>query len=318
VSIQAESTREAYGRTISHLGEKYPNIVVLEADISKSTRTCYFAGRFPERFINVGIAEQNEMMIAAGLASCGKIPFVSTYAVFASMRACEIIRTFVCFPRLNVKIAVSHGGITPGGDGVSHQATEDIGVMRTLPNMTVIMPADSCATEKLVEAAVKYEGPVYLRLTRNAVPKIYDEKEPFEIGKAKRLRSGNDVSLIALGDLVSVAIEAGDRLAGEGINAEVIDMHTVKPLDVESVLKSAEKTSAVVTVEDHNIINGLGSAVAEALVEYYPCPMQRIGLKDTFAESGPYADLLKKYHMDAGAIVNAAKNVIKRKQETKA
>jgi transketolase len=313
MASEAIATREVYGKQLVRLGETVENLVVLEADISQSTRTCLFAKAFPDRFFNVGVAEQNEMMIAAGLAASGKIPFVSTYAVFASMRACEIIRTFICYPRLNVKIAVSHAGVTPGGDGVTHQATEDIGILRTLPNMTIIMPADAYATESLVEQAARYDGPVYIRLTRNAVPIIYDSHATFTIGKAKVLREGTDVSLIALGDMVSVALEAHRQLEAEGISAEVVDMHTVKPLDAEQVIRSAKRTGAIVSLEDHNIINGLGSAIAEVISEHSPAYLYRIGLRDTFAESGPYDALLKKYQMDSAAVVNAAKRAVTRK-----
>ena len=214
-------TRDAYGEELVELGRENPKIVVLEADISKSTRTCYFANKFPERFFNVGVAEQNEAMIAAGLASCGLIPFMSTYAVFGSMRCCEQIRTFICYTNLNVKIAVSHGGLTPGSDGVTHQGTEDIGVLRSMPNMTIIMPTDYNMTKTAVRAAASYIGPVYLRFTRDEVPIIYDEDIKFEIGKAINLREGKDVSIISLGDMTCVALEAADILKKEGIKAEV-------------------------------------------------------------------------------------------------
>lgn len=305
------ATREAYGKAVVELGKINERVVVLEADISKSTRTDLFAKAFPDRYLNVGVAEQNEMGIAAGLATCGLIPFVSTYSVFASMRACEQLRTSVAYPRLNVKIAVSHGGITPGSDGVTHQATEDIGIVRTIPNMTIIMPADAVTTRKAVFAVAEYDGPVYLRLTRNEVPVIYDETVDFQIGKAITLREGSDLAIIALGDLVWHALCAADILAKEGIQARVVDMHTVKPLDSEAVLQAAQ-TGAIVTAEDHNYMNGLGSAVAEVLVENAPVPMARIGLRDTFAESGPYEDLLKKYCMDADAIASAARSVLQR------
>lgn len=309
--MQMIPTRDAYGEMLVELGEKNPNIVVLEADISKSTRTCYFAKKFPHRFFNAGVAEQNEMAVAAGLASCGKIPFVSTYAVFASMRACEQVRTFICYPRLNVKIAVSHAGLTPGSDGVTHQGTEDIGIMSTFPNMTVIMPADIVATKKLVKAAAEYDGPVYLRFTRDAVPVIYKEEDiSFEIGKSFTIREGSDVTLIALGDMVSKALGASDILAKEGISARVIDMHTVKPIDREAIIKAAQQTKAIVTVEDHNIVNGLGSRVAEVVAEEAPVPFKRIGIKDSFAESGEYEKLLIKYGLSTHHIVEAAKGLL--------
>jgi len=304
------STRVAYGEELVELGHEDERIVVLEADISKSTQTRFFADAFPTRFFQMGVAESNMMMAAAGLATTGKIPFASTYAVFGSMRACEQVRTFIAYPHLNVKIAVSHGGITPGNDGVTHQATEDLGIMRTIPGMTVIMPADYYATRKLVHAAAYYKGPVYLRFTRDPVPIIYGEDEEFVIGQGKLLREGQDVSLIALGDMVWVALEARDVLASQGIEAEVIDMHTIKPIDRELILRSAVKTRRVVTLEDHQINGGLGSAVAEVLGEELPTPMRRIGLRDTFAESGEYRLLLKKYGMDTTHVVEAVKELM--------
>jgi transketolase len=306
------ATREAFGQVLVELGAEDPRIVVFEADIAKSTRTCYFARAFPSRFFQMGVAEANMMTAAAGMATTGHIPFVSTYAVFGSMRACEQVRTFIAYPQLNVKIAVSHGGITPANDGVTHQATEDLGIMRTIPNMTVIMPADLHATKALVRAAVARPGPVYLRFTRDAVPIIYGPEEPFEIGKGKLLREGNDVSLIAIGDMLTVALEAAERLAAAGVGAQVIDMHTLKPLDQELVLQTAAHTRHVVTVEDHQIQGGLGSAVAEVLAEELPTPMHRIGLRDTFAESGRYDLLLAKYGMDAAAVAAAAQQLVAR------
>lgn len=300
-------TRDAYGEVLVELGEENPNIVVLEADISKSTRTCYFAKKFPHRFFNTGVAEQNEMAVAAGLSSCGKVPFVSTYAVFASMRACEQVRTFICYPRLNVKIAASHGGLTAGNDGVTHQGTEDIGIMSSFPNMTVIMPADVVATKKLVKSAAEYVGPVYLRFTRNPVPVIYKEDVNFEIGRSFTIRKGSDVTLIALGDMVSKALEASYILAKEKISTRVIDMHTVKPIDKEAIIRAAQETKAIVTVEDHNIFNGLGSRVAEIVAEEEPVPFKRIGIRDTFGESGEYEKLLVKYGLSTHHIVKAVK-----------
>ena len=305
--------REAYGEEIVKLGEKNPNIVVLEADISKSTKTCYFADKFPDRFFNVGVAEQNEAVIAAGLATTGLIPFMSTYAVFGSMRCCEQIRTFICYPNLNVKIAVSHGGITPCTDGVTHQATEDIAIMRAMPNMTVIMPTDYNMTRAAVRAAVKHKGPVYLRFTRDPVPMIYDENVEFRIGKSIKLKDGKDITIISLGDMTSVALKAVEMLKDEGINASLLDMPTVKPIDSAAIISAAKDTGAIVTVEDHQITGGLGSAVAEVLVENYPVSMKRIGLKDTFAESGEFELLLEKYGLSSAHIVKACKEVLKRK-----
>lgn len=303
-------TRDAYGDVLLELGEEFPELVVFEADISKSTRTNRFASQFPERFFQFGISEANMMAAAGGMATTGKIPFVSTYAIFASMRACEQVRTMIAYPKLNVKIAVSHGGLTPANDGVTHQGSEDLGIMRTIPNMTVIMPADYYATKKLVRAAVTHQGPVYLRFTRDAVPIIYDENEPFEIGKGKLLKEGGDISICAIGDMVCAALDAAQRLSISGIKVEVIDIHTLKPLDEALVLMSAAKTGHMITVEDHQINNGLGSAISELLGEKQPCPIKRIGLRDTFAESGRYDLLLKKYGMDVESIVRTAERML--------
>ena len=308
-------TRDAYGDTLLSLGRKNDKIVVFEADIGKSTRTAKFGQKFPERYFNVGVAEQNEMAMAAGAASCGKIVFVSTYAVFASMRACEQVRTFVAYPHMNVKICVSHGGITPANDGVTHQATEDLGIMRTIPGMTVLMPADAVSTRELVIAAAQSEGPVYLRFTRDGVPVIYNEGTRFLIGKGMLLREGKDVTIIAIGDMVQKGLEARDILSKQEILAEVIDMHTIKPLDEFIILDSVRKTKAVVTVEDHQIECGLGGALSEFLGENYPVPIHRIGLQNTFAESGEYELLLKKYRMSVADIVSACHSVIDRKEK---
>jgi len=298
-------TRKAYGEALCDLGATNERVVVLEADIGKSTQSIIFGKKFPERYFNVGIAEQNEMAMAAGFSSCGKIAFVSTYAVFASMRACEQIRTFVAYPRANVKICPSHGGLTPGNDGATHQATEDLGIMRTIPNMTVCMPADAVMAYKAVFAAAAFEGPLYLRMTRDGVPVIYDAAAPFQFGKAVVLRRGDDVAIIAIGDMVYHALQAADDLLKLGISATVIDMHTLKPLDTACIIEHCRSKRFIVTVEDHQINGGLGSAVAEVLCEHCPRPMKRIGLNDTFGESGPYKELLKKYGLDAHAIKEA-------------
>lgn len=311
--METAYTREAYGEEIVKLGEENSDIVVLEADISTSTKTCYFANKFPDRFFNVGVAEQNEAIVAAGLATTGLVPFMSTYAVFASMRACEQIRTFICYPNLNVKIAVSHGGITPCTDGVTHQGTEDIAIMRVMPNMTVIMPTDYYMTKAAVRAAARHYGPVYLRFTRDPVPIIYDENIKFEIGKSIKLKEGKDLTIISLGDMTSVSLKAVDILREEGIDASLIDMPTVKPIDRDAIINAAKKTGAIVTVEDHQITGGLGGAVAEVLIENYPVPMKRIGIKDTFAESGKFELLLEKYGLSSDHIVNACKDVLRRK-----
>lgn len=306
-------TRIAYGQALAELGEENHRVVVIDADISKITGTHLFARRFPERFFNVGIAEQNEMGIAAGMATTGKIVFASTYAVFASMRACEQVRTFIAHTRSNVKIAASHGGLTGTTDGVTHQGTEDMGIMRTIPDMTIIMPADAVATRKIVKELAEHQGPAYLRLTKIPMPILYDEEADFQIGRAVQLRDGDDVAIIAIGDMVIRALEAADLLDKSGIRARVLDMHTLKPVDKGAVVKAAEQTGAIVTVEDHNILNGLGSAVAEVVVENRPVPMERIGLRDTFAESGQYEELLEKYGLNTRHITEAARKVMGRK-----
>lgn len=305
------STRDAYGEELEKMGSEFKDIVVLDADISKSTRTNCFAKKYPERFINVGVAEQNEMAIAAGLASCGAIPFVSTYSVFASMRACEQIRTFICYPNLNVKIAVSHGGLTAGNDGVTHQATEDMGIISTIPNIAVIMPADYYSAKKIVRQAYHYKGPVYLRFTRDAVPPIYKGNEEFKIGKANILSEGKDLAIIGIGDMVYQCIIAAKKLKKLGIDAGVVDMHTLKPIDTDVLLKLANFTKAIITVEDHQVKNGLGSAVADFICDKHPMFVKRVGLKNTFAESGEYKLLLKKYKMDANYIIEVAKKLFK-------
>jgi len=311
--VEKIPTRIAYGQALAELGEENDRVVVIDADISKITGTHLFARKFPERFFNVGIAEQNEMGIAAGMATTGKIVFASTYAVFASMRACEQVRTFIAHTRSNVKIAASHGGLTGTTDGVTHQGTEDMGIMRTIPNMTIIMPADAVATRKIVKELAEHRGPAYLRLTKIPMPIIYDEETDFQIGRAVQLRDGNDVTIIAIGDMVIRALEAADLLDNNGIRARVLDMHTLKPVDKGAVIKAAEQTGAIVTVEDHNILNGLGSAVAEVVVENRPVPMERIGLRDTFAESGEYEELLEKYGLNTRHITEAARKVMGRK-----
>lgn len=303
-------TRDAFGDVLVEIGYENDKVVVLEADISKSTRTYKFAERFPKRFFQMGVAESNMMVVAAGLATTGKIPFVSTYAVFGSMRACEQVRTSIAYPNLNVKIACSHGGITPANDGVTHQGTEDLGIMRTIPGMTVIMPADYYATKKLVMAALNLLGPVYLRFTRDPVPIIYSEADNFTIGKGRLLKEGSDVSLFAVGDMIAIALKAREHLLARGIVAEVIDFHTIKPIDQTLIVESACKTGRVVTIEDHQIYGGLGSAVAEVLGENCPTPMQRIGLKNTFAESGEYHLLLRKYCMDENAVIAAVNELM--------
>jgi len=310
VKNTSHPTRDAYGEEILALGRENKDIYVVDCDIGKSCKTIPFAKELPEQQVNVGIAEQNACGVAAGLATCGKIPFVTTYAVFGSMRMVEQIRQEVCYPNLNVKIACSHGGLTPANDGASHQGIEDMGILRTIPNMTIIMGCDYASTRKLVRAAAEHYGPVYLRFTRDAVPDIYDEDEEFVIGKAKQLRSGKDVAIIANGEIMSLALEACDRLAAEGIQAAVLDMHTIKPLDTGAVTKALKECRGVVTVEDHNMINGLGSAVCEVAAELGCGKVKRIGIPDRFGESAPYQRLLAKNGISVEAIVDACKSML--------
>lgn len=306
------ATRDAYGKALAKIGAENKDIVVLDADLSKSTKTVNFAKEFPERFFNIGIAEQNLIGTAAGLAAAGKIPFASTFAVFATGRAFEQIRNTVCYPKLNVKIAASHAGLTVGEDGGSHQAIEDIAIMRSLPNMTVLVPADGIETEAVVKAAVDYKGPVYIRLGRPNVPVIMPENYEFKIGKAVRLKEGKDITIIATGIMVSMALEAAEVLAGEGIDVRVVNMASIKPIDTEEVIKAAKETGAIVTAEEHNIIGGLGSAVAEVIVENHPVPMARVGVKDVFGESGTPNDLLEKYELTSKALVQEVKKLVQK------
>ena len=304
-------TRNGFGEAIVELGKENRDILVVDIDIGKSCKTGDFRKQLPDQYLNVGIAEQNGAGLAAGLATCGKIPFVVTYAAFGSMRICEMIRQEIAYPNLNVKIACSHGGLTPANDGASHQAIEDMGILRTIPNMTVIMPADYSSAKTLVKAAAKFNGPVYLRFTRDAVPVIYDENEEFEIGKAKLLRDGKDVSLIANGDTVCIALQAAELLAAKGISAKVLDMHTIKPLDVDAVVSCIEQTGKIVTVEDHNILNGLGSAVAEVMAECGKGKLKRVGVLDQFGQSAPYERLLEMNGITAENVAVQAEKLLK-------
>jgi transketolase len=307
------ATRDAYGKALEALGQSNEKIVVLDADLAKSTKTIDFAKAIPERFFDIGIAEQNMIGIAAGLAASGKIPFASSFAMFATGRAFEQIRNSVAYPKLNVKIAATHAGITVGEDGGSHQTVEDIGIMRSVPNMTIVVPADAVETEKAVKAIAAYKGPVYLRLGRPAVPVLYDESYTFQLGKASFLQQGQDVTIIATGIMVSKALEAAKLLAEEGIQAEVINMSTIKPLDEEAILQSVKKTGRVVTAEEHSIIGGLGSAVAELVTEHFPVPVRRVGIKDVFGESGTPGQLLEKFNLTPQAIVEAVKKIMEQK-----
>ena len=299
-------TRNGFGEAIVELGRENRNIVVVDIDIGKSCKTGDFRKELPEQYLNVGIAEQNGAGVAAGLATCGKIPFVVTYAAFGSMRICEMIRQEICYPNLNVKIACSHGGLTPANDGASHQAIEDMGILRTIPNMTVVMPADYASAKALVKEAAAFEGPVYLRFTRDAVPVIYDEKESFTIGKAKLLREGKDVAIIANGDTLCLALRAAEELSAKGVEARVIDMHTIKPLDIDCVGSCISDIGRIITVEDHNIINGLGSAVAEVIAEAGKGRLKRVGVQDCFGQSAPYGRLLEMNGITTENIVRLA------------
>lgn len=308
------ATREAYGKALVELGKENKDIVVLDADLSKSTKTADFAKVFPERFFNVGIAEADLIATAAGLSTCGKIPFASTFAIFASGRAFEQIRNSVCYPELNVKIAATHAGLTVGEDGASHQALEDLSLMRSIPNMTVICPCDDVETIAAVKAAAQMKGPVYIRLGRSSVPTLNDETSyKYEIGNAVTLKEGKDVTIFATGIMVSEALKAAEELQRSGIDAEVINIHTIKPIDVDAIVSSARKTGAVVTCEEHNVIGGLGSAVCEVLSENFPVPVKRVGVMDMFGESGKPAELLKEYGLTAENIIDAVKAVISRK-----
>lgn len=302
------ATRDAYGKALVELGEKNDKIVVLDADLAAATKTGMFKKAFPERFIDCGIAEGNMMGVAAGLACAGKIPFASSFAMFAAGRAFEQVRNSIGYPHLNVKIGATHAGISVGEDGASHQCNEDIALMRVIPGMVVINPSDDVEAKAAVKAAYEHEGPVYLRFGRLAAPVINDRADyKFEIGKGVTLREGKDLTLVATGLCVSGALEAAEQLAADGIDARVINIHTIKPLDQELILKAAQETGRIVTIEEHSIIGGLGGAVAELLGEKCPTKMLRIGVEDTFGESGPAVKLLEKYGLDAAGIYNKVK-----------
>lgn len=308
------ATREAYGAFLESYGEEDLNLVVLDADLSKSTMTNSFAKKYPERFFDMGIAEQNLMGVAAGMAAAGKTVVASTFAVFAAGRAFEIVRNSICYPNLSVKICATHAGLTVGEDGASHQAVEDLGIMRTLPNMIVINPADGVSAQKLIREALNTAGPAYVRLGRAKVADIYEDEHQVTLGKAVKLKEGQDVAIIATGIMVEAALIAREELLERGIEAQVIDMHTLKPLDVEAVVNAAKETGAVVTAEEHSIIGGLGSAVAEVLGEHYPVPMKRVGIMDVFGESGKPEELLEKYGLTAADIVKGALEAMAKKE----
>lgn len=312
------ATRDGFGEEILKLGLENPEILIVDADIGKSCKTGAFRKELSaeyhddkNQYVNVGIAEQNAAGVAAGLATCEKIPFVVTYAVFGSLRMCEMIRQQICYPNLNVKIACSHGGVTPANDGASHQAIEDMGVLRTIPNMTVVMPADYNSAKKLTKAAAETYGPMYLRFTRDAVPQIYDENVEFVIGKAHQIQDGKDVAIIANGDTVRLAVEAAKVLEEKGISARVLDMHTIKPLDVEAVTACVNDIDKIITVEDHNILNGLGSAVCEVAAELGKGIVKRIGIQDQFGQSAPYERLLEINGVTVEEIVKTAEEMQK-------
>ena len=312
-----KSTRRAYGEALAELGELKEEVVVLDADLSKSTYTNIFAKKFPHRFFNMGISECKMISCAAGLATTGKIPFASTFAIFAAGRAWEMVRLSVGYTNLNVKIAASHAGISVGEDGPTHHCIEDIALMRVIPNMTVIVPADATETRKAVFASAEWRGPVYLRLGRPDIPILFDDSYEFKIGKAKVIKEGKDVSIFACGLMVWQALQAIELLEKEGIDAELINVSTIKPLDEETILNSLRKTGCAVSAEEHNIIGGLGSAIAELMGERFPASLERVGVKDRFAESGPWKELLIKYNLSPQDIKEAAIRAIKRKEERK-
>ncbi|MBD7910805.1 transketolase family protein [Clostridium cibarium] len=305
-----KATRESYGMALVQLGESNEDVVVLDADLSKSTKTNGFKSKFDDRFFNIGIAEQNMMGVAAGLANVGKIPFVSTFAVFATGRAFEVIRNSICYPKMNVKIAVTHAGITVGEDGGSHQSIEDIALMSALPNMTVIVPSDHREAMAAVHAAAEIKGPVYLRFGRCNTEDIFDDNYKFEIGKGVEIKSGNDVAIIATGMMVQKAIKAAEKLEKENISARVINISTIKPIDEEIILKAARETKAIVTAEEHSIIGGLGAMVSSLVCDKHPTIVKKIGINDVFGESGTPDELMEKYKLTDDEIVRVVKETI--------
>ena len=305
------ATRESYGRTLAELGKEHEDFLVLDADLAGSTKTAVFRKAFPERHINCGIAEQNMVGVAAGIAATGRVAFASSFAMFAAGRAYEQIRNSVGYPQLNVKIAATHGGISVGEDGATHQCNEDFALMRTIPSMVVMVPSDDVEAEAMVRAAYAHKGPVYMRFSRLATP-VFNNPETykFEIGKAITMREGKDVAIIAAGLPLASAMEAAEKLAAEGIEARVIDMHTIKPLDEEAVLRAAKEIGKIVTVEEHSIIGGLGSAVAEVLAEQCPAKLKRVGIYDRYTESGPAEALIHHYGLDGEGVYNAVKSFL--------
>ncbi|HTY46623.1 MAG TPA: transketolase family protein [Methanomassiliicoccales archaeon] len=307
------SQRKEYGHALIELGKTRKDVVVLDADLSGSTRTADFAKEFPEHFFNCGIAEQNMMGTAAGLAASGKVVFASTFAVFATGRCWDQIRQSIAYPKLNVKIVATHAGITVGGDGASHQTGEDVALMRTLPNMTVVVPADASETFKAVKALAEWQGPCYLRMGRLDFPVVHEPDAPFKIGKGEVLREGDDITLMACGIMVSRALEAAEALEKRNVSAQVINMPSIKPLDEAIITSAVKKTGGIVTAEEHNVLSGLGSAVAGFLCEHDPVPVKRVGMMDTFGESGEGEELMRKYGLTADKIIEAAEDVMRRR-----
>lgn len=303
-----QATRQSYGETLVKLGKENENIVVLDADLAGATKTDLFGKEYPERFFDMGIAEANMLGTAAGLATCGKIPYASTFAVFAAGRGYDQIRNSICYPKLNVKICATHAGITVGEDGATHQMLEDLSLMRGLPNMTVISPSDDTQARWVIEEISKIEGPVYVRLARLATPIIYEENQKFEIGKAVQLGEGTDGTVFATGVTVAEAIKAQEELEGQGIHIRVVDMHTIKPIDKDTILKCAKETKKLVSVEDHSIIGGLGSAISEVLTDEYPTKLERMGMQDIFGKSGKAEELMEYFGLTAKAIVQKFQN----------
>ena len=310
--VKKIATRDSYGNALAELGKEHENLVVLDADLAAATKTGVFKKAYPERFIDCGIAEANMTGVAAGLSTCGRVPFISSFAMFVAGRAFEQVRNSIGYPHLNVKIGATHAGITVGEDGATHQCNEDIALMRTIPGMVIINPADDVEARAAVKAAYEYEGPVYLRFGRLALPIIHNASSyKFEIGKGEILRDGKDVTIVATGAMVSNSLEAAERLAADGIEAKVINIHTIKPLDKELVVAAAKETGKVVTVEEHSVIGGLGSAVCDTLAQKAPTQVMKIGMNDTFGESGSAVELLKKYKLDAESIYEKIKNFVK-------
>lgn len=308
--VKKIATRESYGNALVEIGKEHDDLVVLDADLAAATKTGIFKKEFPDRHIDCGIAEANMMGIAAGLSTCGKVPFASTFAMFAAGRAFEQVRNTIGYPYLNVKIGATHAGISVGEDGATHQCNEDIALMRTIPGMTIINPCDDIEARAAVKAAYEMDGPVYLRFGRLAAPVINKEDYQFEIGKGVMMREGSDVTIVATGLMVSNVLEAAEKLADDGINAEVINIHTIKPLDEDMIIESAKKTGRVITVEEHSVIGGLGSAVCDALCEKCPTPVTKLGVNDMFGHSGPALELLKEFKLDGDGIYSQVKNIM--------